>query len=713
MPRRRRWWGNALLLTAWMFVVPAARAGGGPENVLLVVNANSWASLSIANQWAQLRQIPGGNVLYLDWRGPTETVDVERFRQEILAPALSAIARRGLSGQIDYLIYSSDFPYAIDCKADLGGASLGNNLKPLASINGLTYLWEQVLSKNPNYLGLKTNGYMRLALPAQADKPTHAFRSWYGWGPEGQLLEAGGRQYLLSMMLGVTIGRGNSVSEVVRGLRRSASADGTAPNGTIYYARTGDVRSTTRAPAFEAAVAALDKLKVKSEIITQQIPQARRDVMGAMLGTPNFDWESSQSSIRPGAICEHLTSNGGVMKDTGGQTPLSELLRYGAAAASGTVTEPLALQDKFPFPFMHVHYARGASAAEAFYQSVYGPFQLLIVGDPLCRPWAWIPQVTVKDLKAGDAVKGTLEIEPQAAAARDKTADRFELFVDGQRRSQCSAGESLRLDTTRYGDGLHELRIVAIEAGPLESQGRLILPVKFDNHGQQVTLASSGDTIVGWNDTLKFSAACAGAQRIVVLQGSRVLGNVNGEKGDVSVNARVLGLGPVRVHAVAVLGQGTQNLAHSTPLEFEVEPAPRLNGGTASQTFLAMRPGLKLVPDVGASVEIKTTAARDWLEKVRVRPGKSYRLEAAFESDDDEVFQFQVRHVAPIKITVDGAVVFESAAVKEQRFIPFSVSRGMHLVRIDAKAPENLKADLRFGGPGTWPLSDRHFRYVP
>ena len=47
----------------------AALAGGGPENVLLLVNANSDASKTIANHYIHWRQIPASNVLYLDWKG--------------------------------------------------------------------------------------------------------------------------------------------------------------------------------------------------------------------------------------------------------------------------------------------------------------------------------------------------------------------------------------------------------------------------------------------------------------------------------------------------------------------------------------------------------------------------------------------------------------------------------------------------------------------
>src|SRR5262245_20477487 len=46
-----------------------SHAGGGPENLILVVNSASANSLTIANHYVQLRKIPPNNVIYLDWRG--------------------------------------------------------------------------------------------------------------------------------------------------------------------------------------------------------------------------------------------------------------------------------------------------------------------------------------------------------------------------------------------------------------------------------------------------------------------------------------------------------------------------------------------------------------------------------------------------------------------------------------------------------------------
>ena len=136
------------------------------------------------------------------------------------------------------------------------------------------------------------------------------------------------------------------------------------------------------------------------------------------------------------------------MHGNASQTPLSELLRYGAAAASGTVTEPYAVAHKFPSPMMQVHYARGCTVAESFYQSVLCPYQLLIVGDPLCRPWANIPEITFTGVTAGQTVHDEIKVKPQARFADDVKAEHFEMILDGLKIRECPPGGALEV---RYG----------------------------------------------------------------------------------------------------------------------------------------------------------------------------------------------------------------------------------------------------------------------
>ena len=204
-----------------------------------------------------------------------------------------------------------------------------------------------------------------------------------------------------------------------------------------------------------------------------------------MTGVADFSWASSKSKILPGAICENFTSFGGIMAEGSTQTPLTEFLRYGAAGSSGTIVEPMALAEKFPWPLLHVHYARGCSLAEAYYQSVFAPAQLLIVGDPLCRPWAGIPAVQAEGVKPDGKVSGTIRLTPTAKVPNEGTVDRFELFVDGRRVTSAAPGESLHWDTNSDADGYHELRVVAIDASSVQTTGR----ADFSGHGGELRLS--------------------------------------------------------------------------------------------------------------------------------------------------------------------------------------------------------------------------------
>lgn len=554
------------------------QAGGGPERVLLIVNRNSADSLTIANHYVALRAIPANNLLYLDWTSGKERTPVEEFWKGILQPTIDTILARGIDGQIDYVVYSADFPWAIDFSSFLGDQKPPPQFTPIGSINGLTYLWMKTRDRDPNLMQFDANRYaIHVDMNAKgASIPTRAFGGALGWGNDGERLEAGGRHYLLSTMLGVTSGRGNSLDEVIRYLRSSAAADATHPAGTIYYARNSDVRSTTREPGFHAASRALVDLGVNSEIVDSVLPDNKTDVAGLMFGIADFDWSASGAVIQPGAICEHLTSSGGVLSANAGQTPLSELLRHGAAGASGAVTEPYAIQAKFPLPWMHVHYAKGSSLAEAFYQSVTGPYQLLIVGDPLCRPWAKIPQVTIPGLPTETPLSGKVTLTTRATVT-DGSVDRLEWFLDGLRQGTLEPGATLEFDTRLIADGYHELRVVAFEASEVESQGRAIVPLVIRNRDRWVefSLASPEDAVtkIRWGQPTTLQAQAPGAAAVVFVHGRRSIARAPVENGTASVtfDPRELGAGPVELQACALGFTGVDRVVYSNPMIVEVE----------------------------------------------------------------------------------------------------------------------------------------------
>lgn len=315
-------------------------------------------------------------------------------------------------------------------------------------------------------------------------QPTVGFRSSVGWLPNGtSTTDERAPRYLLSTVLACTTGRGTSVDEAIANLRRTAAADGSHPSGTIYFERNGDVRSTTREWAFRNAARKLESLGVKAVLEDGTLPQQKADVAGAVIGTASFDWPQSGSTIVPGAIVEHLTSFGGVMTKGAGQTPLTEFLKQGAAGASGTVTEPFAIQAKFPSPFIHVQYASGCTLAESFYQSVTGPYQLLIVGDPLAQPWRRKFTLNVEGLAKDISLAGEVTLQPKTDSPDGISPASFELYVDGKRIQSARPAESLHWNTRKHTDGEHFLTVLARGNDAVQTIARARFPVTVRNEG--------------------------------------------------------------------------------------------------------------------------------------------------------------------------------------------------------------------------------------
>jgi hypothetical protein len=579
---------TAILSACWLAAVAwntPAGAGIGPENLFLVVNASSPDSVAVANAFAAIRDLPPINVLMLPWQGGTESMSIAAFRSDLLMPVLRTIDARRLGPQIDCIVYSSDFPWRIDFAAEMPPALAAQEQfkHPSGSLTGMTMLYQAVQAgAGPVWLDQHSNRYWRPLDATGVPVSTDGFRSWYGWGAAGELLETGGQRYVLSVMLGVTAGRGNTVPEIVRTLESSAGADGSRPAGTIYFVTNEDVRTTTRSPGFQPIVDELERIGVRAQIIQGTLPVAKRDVAGLMTGRADFDWPGSHSAVVPGAICENLTSFGAVFAPSAGQTPLSAFIRAGAAGSSGTITEPYAIQAKFPHPSIHLHYARGATLAEAFYQSVQSPYQLLVVGDPLCRPWAVIPRIEVSLLDGGvplepdEPLSGLLDLAPSGSIARPAdgaaaapVVDRFSLFVDGVRLAQCGAGERLPLDTTKLADGHHELSVAGGESSPLESLGRWKKPVRVSNHGRSLGLRVE-PARARQAGTVRITVKGDGVDEAAVFAMGRVLGRTSGPEATIEVPAALLGRGRVKIYANGRSGEGAANAVNAAPVTVEV-----------------------------------------------------------------------------------------------------------------------------------------------
>ena len=413
---------------------------------------------------------------------------------------------------------------------------------------------------------------------------THGFRHRYVWSNSDLALwepDDALDQYYLSTLLAYTGVRGNSLPEIRRYLRRAVASDGTAPDGTVYLLENRDVRSDTRQPLFPTTVAELARRGRRAEILARRdkgqngiLPVRRDDVIGAVVGTRRFNWKKSKSRLLPGAIAESLTSFGGYF-DKGSQTKLTAFLRHGAAGSSGAVAEPFAFQEKFPVPMLHAYYADGGSLAEAFYQSIQIPYQLIIVGDPLARPFARFARVGLRSPDPSSAWSGIVSVIPDLEPAEGTTLETVELWVDGRLLKSARAGEPLVWDTRTIEDGAHELRLVAVEDGPIETRSVSRTSVTVFNRDRRITIERSPDE-VSFEQSVEIIGRAPGAEAVELRRGHQILdiGTPRDGLWRVSVPAGTLGIGEARVHARAVFadGQGVR----SAPLTIRVrEPARR------------------------------------------------------------------------------------------------------------------------------------------
>ncbi len=392
-------------------------------------------------------------------------------------------------------------------------------------------------------------------------QPAHGFRGHYVWhggfrprrnGPRDSL-----NRYFLSVMLGYTGFQGNSVQEVLDYLARAAESDGSHPDGTVYLLENHNIRAQARERYFHATLKALEERGRRVEIISRRdgqdgiVPRNKRDVMGAVVGTAKFDWQRSQSQFLPGAIAESLTSYGGHF-ELREQTKLSEFLRHGAAGSSGAVAEPYSIQAKFPVSHLHVHYADGSSLAEAFYQSIERPYQLIVVGDPLARPFATFARVSLESPARDPSWKGTVLLKARVDPPEGHEVQRLELWVDGRFVDAIAPWDVFLWDTRTVDDGYHELRIVAVDGDRIETRSYVKTGIHVANAGRGIT-AEVRKRRVAHEEDIVLEGAAPDATEVLVFHGARQLGSarVDGGQWKASLPASAVGPGPVELFALA------------------------------------------------------------------------------------------------------------------------------------------------------------------
>jgi uncharacterized protein (TIGR03790 family) len=178
-----------------------------------------------------------------------------------------------------------------------------------------------------------------------------------------------------------------------RGLASQASLGRIfSPRSRAVFVRTADMARSVRAPLFPPdgtlGASGVTVHNSREASGAQAEPSPQEDLIIYETGAATLAG-LDRLHFLPGALADHLTSTGGVLDGSSGQTTALAWIAAGASASYGTVSEPCNHVQKFPHPqVLLMHYLQGATALEAYWRSVLWPSQGLFVGDPLAAPFA-------------------------------------------------------------------------------------------------------------------------------------------------------------------------------------------------------------------------------------------------------------------------------------------------------------------------------------
>lgn len=311
-----------------------------PEDVAVIYNMHDAQSEQVARYYVQARQIPVENLIGVALPRPEKEVltphEFESLKQQIDA--------RLTSQQVLLLVWRT--PYAVQCNSLTSALTLGLDLSQC-----------------------------RKTCDPGRDSPYFNSASLHPWADH---------HLRLSMLLPVT-----SVEAAKALIDRGVLSEFSLNDAHGYFLKTKDVaRSRPREPFFPPDGMTIKSKKLTLHTVDQEAIESQQSVMFYFTGKPKVDYMLTNSYL-PGAMADHLTSTGGVLRDSQGQMPATRWLDAGVTGSYGTVSEPCNYWQKFPNPMVAMsHYVAGETLIEAYWKSVKWPAQGVFIGEPLAKPFA-------------------------------------------------------------------------------------------------------------------------------------------------------------------------------------------------------------------------------------------------------------------------------------------------------------------------------------
>ncbi len=668
-------------------------ASGGASGVLVLYDKDDANSITVANAYQRTRGIPDGNMLPVTFKNDYNNTTL----WELVDIIHEHITAHGLIGQLQALALVGFVP--------LQGGKVGA---------GYTYSLASALYMSPNFDRTKPiTGALNTAYRIPPANPTSALNMY---------TPVDKKSYWPVSYVGPTDRAALSPLAAIRVIERARAADGSKPGGVIYWPLNSDIRSTCREWEIARTLPVWDKMGMKYSILDGIWLKNRGDIAGGIVGIAVTDVTQGNHYL-PGAWVDHLTSFGGVLHAEW-QMPCSDFLQGGADGSSGTMGEPYAIAGKFPDAHIHTHLRAGASLAEAFWQSIQIPYEILPVGDPIMQPYADFPLVTVTAPAKSAKVNGVVPVTATAkATGAHKLEATRDFFIDGRKVhigedtetiKVTRQGDNFLLDTASISDGWHEVRVVAYNDDAIRTQGEAILGIIVTNQNQSVSMTSPGKVNYSGinNFTVKLNNLPT-ATEVSLRANGRTLATQAAD-GIIAVpGAQFPFMGSCSLYAVAKLPDGSE--VRTAPLTVEgywppqaATVAPTLAPGTmrvryfADTTPAAFKWEIPTATSVIDAVTLpKFTAGRgnlpglapDW-EKVDYAKKPALELNTWLTIPENGVYEFDSA----------GTLILDGINLTRERnslYGPVSLQAGWHLlsVRITLNNKEFSSELLLRGGP--------------
>lgn len=328
--------------------------------VLVVANRNSPDSMRVAGYYAKKRGIPTSNVVLVT-TSSDEEIAKAKFNSEIEEPIRQAVT--ALRRPVDYIVLTRGIPLRF---ADWG-TSGGYSVDAMIAADQLPL---------PEITKLQDSDVARAANPyfGKSEPFSHAKFNFY----------------LVTRLDGYT------VDDTLRLVDSSATAK--REKGPFFFDEADNRKNKDYSDMQDLLGKADEMLRKKgfassdektTTFVAPSDPLAGYASWGSNDGAFNLD-TYHRLKFLPGALVETYVSTSGrtFRPTTGGQSLVADLIAQGVTGVKGYVSEPYTFALARP-DILFDRYTSGYNLAESFYMaSPVLKWKDVIIGDPLCRPYA-------------------------------------------------------------------------------------------------------------------------------------------------------------------------------------------------------------------------------------------------------------------------------------------------------------------------------------